>query len=288
MTADEARASGKYPVVDLSIFDKVYELEFDSYILEREEEVKQEYIKYLKELSSMRPLDRKKFLRVIKNREIRDNHHLEHEDDFDIELHQEFNKANTIDFLLKHRKRMLTKDKFIKAHKIMLDGTHNSQYKNYYWRSNNNKCVGTIENGRQIVQYFPIDYRELDVAAEGCLRLYNYNTYNEHLLLKPQIIHGLVAATQLFEDGNTRFARILQNVKIFELSEYELPYRIDSPAVYGTREYFPYREKYRDLIYEIVKNNDDEAWNNWFSFNLDRFEENVMFLSKKKEYIRRR
>ena len=51
------------------------------------------------------------------------------------------------------------------------------------------------------------------------------------------------------------------------------------PIVYATRQYFPYRNQYRDLIKNIAVQNNEEAWDEWFSFNLRRIQDNI-YLNK--------
>ena len=276
------RASGMYPVVSLELFEKIYDLKIDDFVLEREESIKKDYQKYIDGLFEMKSHDRKAFLNAAKRSEIRDNSMLEEEDPFFTELYNEDLTKGGIDILLRERRKMLSKEKFVEAHKILLDGHYESKFKRKYCRVDNSRFVGSVVNGERNVQYFPIDYRDAEKAMDEILLLYNSRHYDQHLLIKPQILHGLIAASQIFEDGNTRFARVVQNVKIFDHTVRHINSKLETPAVYGTRAYFPYRDDYRNLIYEIVKNNDDTSWNNWFKFNLNRFEDSLWMLEDKK------
>ena len=283
LSAEEIRNSGKYPVVTLELFDKIYDLNLDDEVLEKEQEIKDKYNQYIKELLNMKPGDRRKFLKIIKAIEIRDNQYLEDGNRFLVEYYQESRKVNSIDYLIRHGKESLDTNRLIKAHKILFDGCLNGTNR-IYRRLDNTNYVGRIdEDGERIISYFPIDARDIDKATSEFLHFYNSKYFDEHLLLKPQIIHGLIATAQIFEDGNTRLARTLKNVKLYDLTTLEYPYELENPVIYGTSSYFKHRDEYRDLIKDIADRNDDEVWNNWFRFNLKRFDESLMHLKRNKQ-----
>ena len=137
------------------------------------------------------------------------------------------------------------------------------------------------------IRYFSLPYTDIDEAIDKTLNFYNSDYYNENLFLQPQIIHGLIASLQMFDDGNTRYARILQNIKLHELTNRQYDDSFEGPTLYGTRAYFPFRDKYRELIGNLATNPDNDNWNEWFDFNLNRMEDQVYFLDNKLEQYRK-
>ena len=41
------------------------------------------------------------------------------------------------------------------------------------------------------------------------------------------------------------------------------------------KQYFPFREEYRNLITDLVLKCDNDSWNNWIKFNLRRIEDAI-------------
>ena len=54
-------------------------------------------------------------------------------------------------------------------------------------------------------------------------------------------------------------------------------YNSNLPTLYVSRQYYPFREKYRNLITNIVLKENNEAWNEWINFNLKRIEDSLFF-----------
>ena len=110
------------------------------------------------------------------------------------------------------------------------------------------------------------------------------NFYNIHIndlskdyveFVRPIVYHGLIAALQLFNDGNTRYGRLFQHVELWGmLSQYD-DTKTELPILYATRQYIPHRNEYRKLIQDIVTKKDDEAWKEWISFNLKRLQDGM-------------
>ena len=121
------------------------------------------------------------------------------------------------------------------------------------------------------------------------LAYYNQETANEiDILLKPLIVHGLIAALQMFEDGNTRLGRVIQSIELWHLSNQFLETKLPQPALYMSRSYYPFREQYREKITNIVVENNQEGWNNWLHFNLNRIEDQIQFNEYNLEQYRTR
>lgn len=189
-------------------------------------------------------------------------------------------QTNAIDYLLENG-YTLNKDTFVNAHKLILNGTSSQQFADKDYRTNDEAFVARIENGITKIRYFALPCINIEEAIDRFIEFYNSDIYNDRIFLKSQIIHGLIATLQLFDDGNTRFARILQNIKLAELTSKKYNKDLSLPALYGTRAYFPYRSKYRELIGNLAINPNYENWDNWFNFNLNRVEDSIFFIDNK-------
>lgn len=110
---------------------------------------------------------------------------------------------------------------------------------------------------------------------------YNSNIHENYTLVKPTLIHGLIGALQIFNDGNTRFGRTLQSLKTYELTEKNLGRYFSLPTLYTSDAYFDYREQYRNKIADIAINPDNESLNNWVNFNLNRAEDQIFYMNQK-------
>lgn len=186
-------------------------------------------------------------------------------------------------------KKSLSKNIVLNSHKLLMKNTSTEDDNTNKYRSSNRKYVGNIVNGVRNIQYFPLDYNKIDIAMDKILEVYNDKT-NENLnniFIKPFIIHGLVAAYQMFDDGNTRLARLLQHVKLFDMTNENTDFKFKNPALYATRSYYPYRGEYRNLIKNIVLCPDSENWNNWFIFNLKRLEDQMFLNMNNLEELKR-
>ncbi|MCM1053877.1 MAG: Fic family protein, partial [Ruminococcus sp.] len=168
----------------------------------------------------------------------------------------------------------LTAKILIKAHEILMRGVTEEEFNNI--RKNNNFFVGYSEDGKNVVQYFPISYDEIKQALILFLDYYNsQENSKDNLFIKPFTIHGLLAALQLFEDGNTRLARTMQHISLFQNTNQNLGEDFKLPILYFSNTYTPYRKEYRDLIMQIAINPSDESWNNWYLFNLRRAQDQI-------------
>lgn len=284
---EELRNSGSIPVVNLKIFDSISNLKISEYVLGHIDYTNELYNQYLQSLLQLPKEKRLPFINAIKTSEIIDNQVLEKEDSFLISIYMQMDQENTIDYLLKQGNLSLSRDTFIEGHKRLLRGTKSAKFINKDHRTDNEAFVGRRENGEIKIRYFSLPYTDIDEAIDKTLNFYNSDYYNENLFLQPQIIHGLIASLQMFDDGNTRYARILQNIKLHELTNRQYDDSFEGPTLYGTRAYFPFRDKYRELIGNLATNPDNDNWNEWFDFNLNRMEDQVYFLDNKLEQYRK-
>ena len=270
-------SEGKYPIVDLTIFDYLDELQASENLKGKIEYTMDIYQDLIKQVKDLPPELKLKYLLTLKNADVIDNQVLEEEDSFLISLAQNMDSTTALDIAINHYGKEFTKEDFIYLHDHLLSGTSSSDKQGL--RENNLKFVGTWENNEKKIQYFPIISDDIDKALTKFLDFYNSNIDNTEkeydAVLKPIIYHGLIAALQLFKDGNTRFARTVQHVELWGMLNNIVDKGIEMPIVYATRQYFPFRNQYRELIKNIAIQNSEEAWNEWFNFNLLRIQDNI-------------
>ena len=270
-------SEGKYPIVDLTIFNYLDQLEASENLKGKIEYTMDIYKDLIKQIKELPPELKLKYLLTLKNADVIDNQVLEEEDSFLISLAQNMESTTALDIAISHYGKEYTKDDFIYLHDYLLSGTSSSDKQGL--RENNLKFVGTWENDEKNIQYFPIISDDIEKALTKFLNFYNRNIDNTEkeydAVLKPIIYHGLIAALQLFKDGNTRFARTIQHVELWGMLNNIVDKGIEMPIIYATRQYFPFRNQYRELIKNIAIQNSEEAWNDWFNFNLLRIQDNI-------------
>ena len=210
-------AEGNYPIVDLTIFNYLDQLQASESLKGKIEYTIEIYKDLIKEIKNLPPELKLKYLLTLKNADVIDNQVLEEEDSFLVSLAQNMNSTTALDIAINHYGKEFTKEDFIYLHDYLLTGTSSSDKQGI--REDNLKFVGTWENGEKNIQYFPIISDDIDKALTKFLNYYNSNIDNTEkeydAVLKPIIYHGLIAALQLFKDGNTRFARTIQHVELW-------------------------------------------------------------------------
>ena len=267
--------SGDYKVVGLDYLEKIQDIKLRKEVLEEEKEFLELYKNYLESIKTLPDEIISLFFKAIKNDEIVSNHSLEKINPFAVSLLMLKEKKTALDKLLEMDKYLTSTD-FLKLHYTLLKDTPTSLDKVEY-RCENNIFVGSFINGKRQIEYFPIDYKLIPDAVNLILDYYNKEEIDlKNSFIKPFIIHGLVAGVQIFKDGNTRFARLLQHALLYESTTKFIDSNLTSPALYSSKTYYPFREKYRYLIKNLVLENNDDVWNNWFLFNFRRFEDQVM------------
>lgn len=277
---EKMRVSGEIATVSLKIFDSIYSLPFSQFVVDHENDTEELYTNYINDVIELNGDNFISYPNAIKSVEIVDNQSLEKEDSFLMSLYMQTERTNAIDFLINNGV-ILNRDAFINAHKLILKGTSSQKFSEKDHRTDNEAFVVRIENGNPKIRYFALPYTDIEEAIKKIIEFYNSDTYDDRIFLKSQIIHGLVASLQLFDDGNTRYARILQNIKLSELTNKKYNYNLPLPVLYGTRAYFPHRSKYRELIGNLAINPNYENWDAWFNFNLNRIEDGIFFIDNK-------
>ena len=267
--------SGEVPVVDLSIFDCLDNLNISDDNKRNAEKTIQAYKDLLGMLKALPPVLRNKCLEVSKKADIIDNQVLEEEDSFLISLYREIDYTNSLDKTIDHYGRPFDRKTFIENHDLILLNT--SKEDQIGLREDNLKFVGTWKNDERKIQYFPIISDDVEKALDIFLEYYNDNINNidneYDAIVKPIIYHGLLSALQLFKDGNTRYARTIQHVELWGMLNNLVSSDIPLPLIYATRKYLP-REEYREFIKNIAINNDD-SWDDWISFNISRIQDSI-------------
>ena len=280
-------ASGA-PIVKMNIFDVL-----DNYVPSERikniiEYTKDLYVELYDKLSEYTDDEKLMFLKALKESDIIDNQSIEKEDSFLIALRRNFESVFSIDLLLEkvNNNEYISKEDFINIHDTLLIGT--SSENKLGLRDNDLKFVGSYQSNPQTkyfyenraISYFPLKHTEIDAALDKFLNFYNSGIRPNDkydVILLPMVCHGLIAALQLFKDGNTRYGRLFQNVLLYKLANEELNIDLELPLVYATRQYAAYREEYRKKIENIVLNNNAEAWEDWFSFNLKRIQDGIFY-----------
>lgn len=292
---NEAMKSGLYSIADLSMFEQIDKIEISDNLqmhLEYTNDLLREYLEEIMELEGKRP-GLIEFLKAIKEGDVVDNHGLEKVNSFLVGLYSQMPRETAMERLVRYYKngKEITSKNFLGIHSTLLYGTSVDEDK---VRTSNSKFVGRVVNGERVVDYFPIDYKDIRKAVNKIIEVYNGRLFDngfDNVFFQPFLVHGLIGALQMFDDGNTRLGRVMQHALIWQLINERTEFNFELPPVYATRAYYPLRCKYRELIAMLVKNNDNVAWNKWFDFNLDRIEdsiyagrENVKLLKRKIEF----
>ncbi len=276
-----AMESGKYPVAGLYLFDTVDRIKMSDYLenhLEYTEEIMNAYLYEISELNDKNP-GLKEYLKTIKLQDIKTNHCLEKENSFLVDMYMQLPQETAIDKLIKYanKEKNITQKDIFKIHHALLYGTQAENDTSI--RTSNEKFVGELSStGERIIHYFPIDYHDVKNAAKKLAELYNIRLSNEvfdNVFMQPFLIHGLLGALQMFTDGNTRMGRVMQHALMWQLINEKTDFNFELPPIYVTPSYYPHRDEYRKLIANICKQNDSEAWNKWFDFNLYRLEDQI-------------
>ena len=286
------------PIVKLNIFDILDGYVPTEYIKNQVEYTKELYLDLVAKLREFSEEDQITFLKTLKETDIIDNQSIEKEDPFLIALHRNFESTFSVDLLLEKLAlgEKISKEEFVKIHDNLLLGT--SSENKLGLRDNDLKFVGSYEINPQTkfsfenraISYFPLRHTEIDTALEKFLNFINSGVKpnDEYdIALLPMACHGLIAALQLFKDGNTRYGRLIQNVLIYKLANEELGLDLRLPLVYATRQYAAYRGEYRKRIENIVLNNDAKAWEEWFDFNLKRIQDGLYYNSNSLDTLRK-
>ena len=268
----------------MEVLDKIFDYKINSDTDYYIEETLEEYKLYLKLLEQLEPKLRKAFFRTIKSSEIINNHEMEHEDGFMIQLQMNSN-ANGMpktsidvmtDFVL-NNKNMTIKD-FEKIHRLLIRGTSDDISRNYPIRNFDTK-VYEITDGKERVQYIPPAPEEIQKYLTKLFDFMNNleDCTEKDIFYKSILEHFYISALQPFGNGNTRMARLIEHSEIFKLSRKTLGSTIEQPALYVSKNHLMTRKTYRDSIARLVSEPTEENFNKWFNYNLNTINEQLYF-----------
>ena len=266
-----------------SIINSVKNLKIYDSSMFHMEEILEKYNEYLKKMLELDPKRMKYFLLTIKSREIVNNQETEFEGSFLYELYQLTQKKDSIEITMKHFEQPeVTKDDIKKIHRVVIKGSPDDLKKNYDFRSDNDKWIGTFgASGDRQIDYVPPDYRELDELLDIALEYLNNENKDifQSMFLDPLIAHALIAYIQPFGNGNTRLARVLQHCKFWKSTNKVLDMKFDLPTFYLSKNYLITRGQYRRLLKNIIIEKNDDSWNRWFKYNLNMIDDQLYFLN---------
>ena len=278
-------------IVDNRIFDYIDDLVLDDRTINQLEFTLELYQEYLKFLQTFSKTNLEKILKGLRNTEVIDNHIVERENYNWLIAYQETHHSTVINYLIK---KLLTDQEVLnptilaKSHEILMRGTSNEDNILQKFRRNNQHFVGYHENEKNVIMFLPISYDEIKLSLQLFCDYFNQTESNMNIAyVKPFIIHGLLAALQFFEDGNTRVARSMQHIKIFQITReiFQVPFNL--PALYFSKTYIPYRKEYRDMICKIAIEPSMTTWNQWILFNLRKVQDQIYFNENNLERIRK-
>jgi len=289
LTDNSLLFNNKLVIADINLFNNVYDFNLSDFNKSLIEDVLKMYFDYLKILNQYSSSYLKNILKTLKLSEIIDNHSNQSENIDLLKKYMEFNNGYTIDYLLNNSEsNNLDNNILLKSHEILMQGTNNSNFTTGF-RNNNNAFVRFLDNnGNNVIRYFPLAYDEIPKVLPLLYEYYNKPSDNlEDIFIVPLIVHLLIASFQFFNDGNTRLARTISQVKIFQLTNALTEYKLMSPALYYSKQLIPYIDQYRDLIYNFVLNPNNDNINNWLKFNLYRIMDQLYYYENNMALIRK-
>lgn len=268
-------------IADIRVFDYIDDIVLDDRALGQLEYTLELYQEYLDLLQTFSKTNLEKILKGLRNTEVIDNHVVEREKYDWLINYQETHHSTAINYLIKklfNEEEQLNPTILAKTHEILMRGTSNEEEILLKFRKGNQHYVGYRENDHVTIEFLPISYDEIKQALQLFCSYYNQQESDANIAyVKPFIIHGLLASLQVFEDGNTRLARSIQHIKMFQVTRDLFQIPLDLPALYFSKTYIPYRKEYRDLICKIALNPSFETWNEWIIFNLRKVQDQIYF-----------
>lgn len=260
------------------------------------EEIENTYIKYMEKLKELPFLQYHAFVSALESQELINNQMMEQENSFLITLYKNIQNENPIDYLCHMFGSDVTLAQIDKLHSILVYGTEadkeqNVRFRNGDYASDYDKWVGYYHNGKQVIQYVPPNPGEVMKRMQDIVHFLN-NSRERSLLynifIKSFIFHLEIAALQPFGDGNTRTARLLQSGSIWKESNRALNEKFERPILYASHRYKLYAGTYRKNIQSVVVDKSNEAWNRWFEFNLNMFDEVFYKMNNDLDYVLKR
>lgn len=283
-------SEARIKIVGLNLFDYVDDFDLLSRTENSIDYTLELYRDYLEELKKFSKTNLEKILKALRNLEVIDNHSLERENPSLLQTYNETHHSTAITYLVKRLisdGAPLNDSIIIKAHEILMRGTSNQEQVSIGFRNNNNYFVGYSENNENVALFYPISYDEIPKAIKLFCSYFNSKTTSERdIMVKAIISHGILSALQVFEDGNTRLSRTLENVDLFKRTSF-IDDAFSLPTIYCSKAYLPYRPQYRELISQLALEPNSENWNSWLNFNLYRLQDQIYLNTNNLSRIRK-
>lgn len=256
---------------------KVYDITFMHL-----EECMNSYKKYMELLDKLSFKELALFLQTLRREELINNQEAEFESPLLMQMEASLENKTSIAMMadLINSGENITLNNIKDIHKKLLKGTVDDIPKNYIYRENEVR-VSEIIDGKEVVSYFPPEAKEILPYMEYILNYLNNdnNLQIETVFIKPMIAHAYIALLQPFGNGNTRLARLVEYGKIFDLTNKYFGKNYPNPILYLSKNYLLTRANYRNGIANIAKIPDNDSWNAWFKYNLNRIEDQLFYLN---------
>ena len=170
-----------------------------------------------------------------------------------------------------------------RVHKIILERTMIEKDANDEFR-NKQVVVGYYDRNQKqnVIQYVPPKSEDIDILMDKIVEFINLNINDNifhAMLLKPIVVHALIAILQPFSDGNTRLSRLVKCVDTWRLTNTIYNIKLDLPALYLSDIYLQYYGQYRELIQKLSLSPNQENWDKWVRFNLFRIQDKLMLMA---------
>ena len=256
--------------------DKIVINDNNKYFLE---DVMTKYLEYIKIIEQFDDKLLKYYLTTIKQIEVLNNQLTEQESSLLIRIYNNMHKENSLDKIIRllNDKEDLTKQELKCLHKVLMRGT-TSEEETHEFRKDNNKFVGSFNpDGSKRIDFMPIPFVEIDSCIEQVLEMIN-SKKNDNPFINPFIFHAIISVMQPFDDGNTRLSRLIQHAKIWKNTNLLYNKFFDKPLLYLSKNYLLTRGTYRGLLANLAKEENNEAWNKWFTYNLNMVDEQLFYL----------
>lgn len=249
------------------------------------EETIDNYSKYVDMVANLTKRQYEKYMVGISTDELINNSSLENEDSFLISLYLHSKKNNSVHYIRKKFSTAITIQDINELHSKIIAGTNsdfeqNRRYRDGTYIEDYTKWVGYFHpiTGEKVIDYIPLNPELVIPTMEKIVFYNNEDTKNPiygNLFLKPMILHGGIAAIQPFADGNTRTARLIQYGNLWKQTNKFYNTDFSCPILYFSNRYKVYRGNYRANIKDIAVEQNDDAWNRWFDFNMNMIDEQI-------------
>lgn len=256
---------------------KIYDTTFEHLA-----EVMDSYKKYMTFLDELSLKELAIILQTLRKEELINNQETEYESPLLMEVELNMERKNSIGMLsdIINSEEPLTIEDIKNIHQRLLKGTGDDIPQNYPYRTGEVRVSEVIE-GKEVISYFPPIGKEIIYYMQYILDYLNNdsNLQIETVFIKPMIAHAYIALLQPFCNGNTRLARLVEYGKIFDLTNKYFKKDYPNPILYLSKNYLLTRGNYRNKIKNIATLHNDESWNSWFNYNLNRIEDQLYYLN---------